>query len=67
MDPRSTYFVPLALNEFISSRSDQDKAQITYVRALLIKMTFSQKFAAEYHRNRPQMEVDTATFISKLM
>merc|ERR1712158_21652 len=26
-----------------------------------------QKFAAEYQRSRPQMEVDSATFISKLM
>merc|ERR1711982_180550 len=26
-----------------------------------------QKFAAEYHRNRPHMEVDSASFISKLM
>merc|ERR1712170_94400 len=26
-----------------------------------------QKFAADYQRSRPQMEVDSATFISKLM
>lgn len=26
-----------------------------------------QKFAHEYHRSRPQMEVDSATFISKMM
>ena len=28
---------------------------------------YLQKFAVEYHRNRPHMEVDSASFISKLM